>query len=202
MSRTSSVSDFPGPEVAEMRFGCPLPALWLPRLLAAVVLVAALLASYRIGTGLSVSGFPARHVVVLLGAAIALWIVRQAGELRTEVRLTVDALVFARGARESRLRLEEIQSLSYDPPFAVQGLWLPAAALIDRDGRRWRLSAMLAGGDRLIGQLLRRTGRHDLEVWAETHHLRRRMGRTVLRQAAGYLVVSVVLAAALVFYFR
>ena len=76
------------------------------------------------------------------------------------------------------------------------------AAIVDRHGARWRLPALLRDGDRLIDELVRRTGRHDLAVWAETLHLRRRMGRATIVTAAGYCAGLAFLVASAIFYLR
>jgi hypothetical protein len=199
LARKSELRRIPG---GELCFRCDVLARWLPRLLAATVLVATLLASFRLESARTPAVFRARYFVVLVGAVCALWIVRQGGELRVRLRLVGDALIFEDGRRRSRLPFDQIDSLSYAPPFSVVRSWLPATLLFDRQGRSWRVSALLRSGDHLIAELVRRTGRHDLQVWSETLRLEGRMGRASIAIGTGYLVGVTILAAALVFYLR
>ena len=184
------------------QFRCGLAARWLPRAMAAAILVTAMLASWRIDERVSqtVWGY-ARHAVVLAGALAALGLLRQGGEVRVDVRLEEGRLEFVHGARATSLRLADIDSLRYAPPFSVTRHWLPATVLLDRWGKVWRLSALLVDGGELIRGLLERAARNDLSSWAEVHRLEARMGRAGQRVVIGYAVAAALILAAGLFYF-
>jgi len=183
-------------------FRCGAAARWLPRCLAAAILVGALLASYRVGPKAHAAGWSyAGPLVVVAGAAAALWILRKGAELRTGLVPVEEGLEFVDGRRRTLLRWKEIDSLSYAPPFSTGRYWLPAAVLGDRDGRGWRISALTSDGTELIGELLRRASRSDLDAWADALQLDRRMARPGRSVLCGYAVAAAVLSAALGFYF-
>jgi hypothetical protein len=182
-------------------YRCGAAARWLPRCLAAAILGGALLASYRFGPKTVQAGWTyAGPLVVIAGAAAGLWILRKGAELRIGLILSEGGLEFVDGGRRTLLRWQEIDSLSYAPPFSSGRYWLPATVLGDRDGRGWRISALMADGESLIGELLRRAGRSDLDAWADALQLERRMARPGLSIVGGYAAASVVLVAALWFY--
>jgi hypothetical protein len=137
----------------------------------------------------------------MIGALLALATVRRGAEVRQVVEIGEQIVVFREGARERELRFDEIVRLVWAPPFSQGRFWLPAAMLVDRSGRAWRLPALLKDGGRLIDLVVRRAGRHDLEVWAETLRLATRMGRPSAITATGYGVALVTLAVGLALRF-
>lgn len=184
--------------VATYRSG--VAARWLPRILAAAILAAAMLAGLRLeerGYGRAL-----RTSVVLVGALTALLVVRRAGDVRVVFELGPQSLSLVRGAHRATLDLDRIERLRYDAPFVASRHWVPAAVIVDRDGRDWRLPATLEGGDRLVRDLVGRIDRDDLRAWGDALGLERRMGRTRRVLIVGYGLAALVLLAALVFYLR
>ncbi len=184
--------------VATYRSG--VAARWLPRILAAAILAAAMLAGLRLeerGYGRAL-----RTSVVLVGALTALLVVRRAGDVRVVFELGPQSLSLVRGAHRATLDLDRIERLRFDAPFVTSRHWVPAAVLVDRDGRDWRLPATLEGGDRLVRDLVGRIDRDDLRAWGDALGLERRMGRTRRVLIVGYGLAALVLLAALVFYLR
>jgi len=187
----------------ESFYGCGVAARWLPRVLAASVLVAAVLAAFRFDPYevLAASRY-LRNLLAVLGGALALWIVRKGAEVRTEFAVGEGELLLRHGSRSWSLRLPDLERLAYEPPFAQSRTWLPALVLRDRFGQAWRVSALLDGGDRFLEELLARTGRSDLRSWAETLRLGKIMARSGRRVAIGYLASAAVLAAGLIYRFH
>ena len=184
--------------VATYRSG--VAARWLPRILAAAILAAAMLAGLRLeerGYGRAL-----RTSVVLVGALTALLVVRRAGDVRVVFELGPQSLSLVRGAHRATLDLDRIERLRFDAPFVTSRHWVPAAVLVDRDGRDWRLPATLEGGDRLVRDLVGRIDRDDLRAWGDALGHERRMGRTRRVLIVGYGLAALVLLAALVFYLR
>jgi len=192
-------SDDPGPDRI---YRCSGAARWLPRGLAAAVLVAAMLGAFRIETSADPLLPHVRRFVVLVGAVLAVGIVRKGREVRCTFGLTRDAIVIAAGSRSIRLELEEIQRLDWAGPFGGSLNWMPAALLIDNDGRSWRVPALVERGDELFTELLGRAARHDLEAWADAYHIVARMARYPFRVRVGYVVVAATLVAGVVYYIR
>ena len=85
-------------------------------------------------------------------------------------------------------------------PFGASRFWLPAAVLVDRQGREWRLSALLASGDRLVEEIVERSGREGLAAWAKEHRVGKRMSRATLRVRVGYAVALAILLVAAVHF--
>jgi hypothetical protein len=190
--------------VAEPQFyRCGLAARWLPRVLAAAVLVAAVLAAFRFDPYevLTASKY-LRKLVAVLGGVLALWIVRKGGEVRTAFAVGVEEMSVRHGSREYCLRLEDLDRLSYETPFAQSRTWLPALVLRDRFGQAWRVSSLLERGDRFLEELLVKTGRNDLRAWADTLQLGAVMAGAARRVLVGYLVSALILAAGLIYYLR
>jgi len=187
-----------------LAFRCAAAARWLPRVLAASVLVAALLAARRIApAAAAVGGFAwIGPLVVVVGAWFGLWIVRGGSEVWRVIRVTDEMLQFELGRHRTRLPLDQIQALSWQPPLAVRGRWLPAAAAIDSEGLEYRIPALLSNGSDAIRELLRCSGRRDLATWAETLALERRMGRAAGLTIAGYAGSAAVLSAGFAFFLR
>jgi hypothetical protein len=175
----------------------------LPRALAASVLIASVLVTFRVDPYEVVSASKyLRTLVVLLGAVLALWLVRKGGEVRTAFAVVGDELVVRHGSREYSLRLEDLERLAYETPFAQSRTWLPALVLRDRFGQAWRVTALLQAGDRFLDELLARTGRSDLRAWAETLSLHEIMGRAGRRILIGYAAAGAILAAGLIYRFH
>lgn len=183
-----------------MIYRCGPGARWLPRAAAASVLAAAMLAGFRIDPSVAPLVPFVRQFVILAGAGLAVMIVRKGGEVHFSFGLTRDALVVAARGRSARLELSRVERLDYDPPLGGSMNWIPAAVLVDEDGRGWRVPALVEQGDRLIVDLLERAGRNGLDAWAEAHHVVPRMGRYRLRRRVGYAVAGLVLASGVAYY--
>lgn len=192
-----------GPTEEQSFYACGSAARWLPRLLAAAVLAAAVLAAFRFDPHetLNASKY-LRNLVALLGAVLALWIARKGGEVRTAFAVGKSEILVRHGSREHALRLADLERLAYETPFAQSRTWLPALILRDRFGQSWRVSAFLAGGDRFLEELLARTGRNDLRSWAETLRLGEIMARSGRRVLIGYAASAAILAAGLIYHFH
>jgi len=198
------VSGATGAEANGPEFRCGRAARWLPRVLGASILVAAILAARRVSPAAATLGEFTwiGPVVVLVGAWLGLWTVRGGSEVHRVIRVTPDALQFEIARRRTRLPFDEIRALGWQPPFAARGRWLPATAAIDSEGREHRLPGLLTDGTSLIRQLLLRSGRRDLSTWAETLGLERKMGRARGLTVAGYAGSAAVVSAGLAFFLR
>ena len=184
-------------------YRCRAPARWLPRTLAAAVLVAGMLAAARLEAYAAVPGARAfRIALVVASAALALWIVRKGAEVRLRVSVGVDAVELEIGGRGASLPLEEIASVRYEPPFGPSRSWLPAAVLLDRHGASWRLSGLLDGGERALAEIVAQSGREDLAAWVAAQDLEAKMARHSLRVWLGYALALVVMIAAAAHYLR
>ena len=64
----------------------------------------------------------------------------------------------------------------------------------------WRISALIDDGDRLLAELIRRTGRHDLQAWAETLDLFGVLSRARRRVLIGYVAAAAILVAGVTYY--
>jgi len=181
-------------------WACGAPARWLPRTLAGAVLAAATLAALRIDPAIESLVPFVRRFVVVAGAVAALGIARKGAEVRCRFAVTADALHVEIGSRRPRLVLDDIRRLDWAPPFAGSTNWLPAAVAIDREGRSWRIPALVEDGAGLIEQLLRHAGRNDLDGWADVRRLRERMGRSGLLLRVGYALALAVLLSGLAYY--
>jgi hypothetical protein len=185
-------------EVPFSSYVCGPAARWLPRALSGSVLTAGLLAVARLG---GVAGIPMsqgfRLLLMMLAAAAALWIVRRGGEVRIRVSVAADGVVFEAGSHRACVFFEKIRALRFEGPFGPSRSWLSAAVIVDNTDREWRLSGLLARGERLIDEIVRRSGREDLGAWVEAHAIRDKMARAALRVRAGYtLALGVVTLAA------
>jgi len=187
----------------ESSYRCGLAARWLPRALAGAVLAAGLLVAGTVNTDRGVPGARSLRALIAVGAAVAaLWIVRKGGEVRLRVTAGADGLAFEWRHQSASLALDDIDGIRYEAPFGPARFWLPAAVLVDRHGREWRLSALLASGDRLVEDIVERSGREGLATWAEEHRVGKRMARATLRVRLGYAVtLAILLAAALHFLY-
>jgi hypothetical protein len=186
---------------AESSYTCGPAARWLPRTLAGAVLVAGLLASAHVDAALP-GARTLRALLVVVAAIAALWVVRKAGEVRFRVTAGATRLTFEHRAHSASLLYEDIDAIRFEAPFGASRSWLPATVLVDRQGRDWRLCALLSSGDRLVGDIVVGSGREGLATWADEHHVRQRMARSHLRVRLGYAVALVVLLAPALLYLR
>ena len=135
-------------------FRCTAAARWLPRTLAASTLVSAMILSTRIYPGVADMGWShTRTLVVVVGATLALGIVRSGGMVRAEFSLAAEFLRLRIGRHERVLPYEQVVSMIYETPFVKPREWLPALVLIDRFGKRWRIPSLLADGERFVPPL-------------------------------------------------
>ena len=182
-------------------YRCGAAARWLPRVLAGSLLAAALVATKRVDPELVISGSRGfRAAAVMLAGILAVWIVRRGGEVRLRIAVDDTDLVFESGAERSTLHLVDVEALRYDAPFGVSRSWLPATVLIDRGGREWRLPALLDAGDRLVEEILERSGKQNLEAWAQALRIQSRMSRGGSRVRLGYAAAAAILGAGLLYY--
>lgn len=181
-------------------FRCAAAARWLPRALAASALVSAMILSTRIYPGIAgVGGSHARTLVVVVGAAFALGIVRSGGMVRAEFSLAGDSLRLRIGKHERKLPYEHIVSMIYEAPFVRRREWLPALVLIDRFGKRWRVPSFLADGERFVTDLTTAAARDDLRSFASAHDLVAKMSGTRGRLVWGYSLALALIVAVLLF---
>ncbi len=182
-------------------YRCGSAARWLPRALAAAVLGVALVAAGGIDPtdrlGLT---RPLRIFVVMSGAVSALWLMRKGAELRLRVHVNAGGLGLERGAWKGEIGFDDLDRLEYETPLATSRSWIPALVLRERNGTGWRVPALLGAGDRLIVELIERSGRKDLAAWADVLRLRRRMGRPGTLTLVGYGVVVAFLVAGWALY--
>jgi hypothetical protein len=166
----------------------------LGRTLAASVLVSAFLLSTRIYAGVDGTAWSySRTLVLVAGVVLALAIVGTAGRLHADYQLTPEALRISAGKRRHELPYEQIVDLAYEPPLVTRREWLPSLLLVDRFGKSWRVPALLEDGERFVGELVRITGRDDLESYASARGLRATMARTRTRLLLGYGLALLVL---------
>jgi hypothetical protein len=187
--------------VGDGEYCCSAAARWLPRILAASLLAAGLLAAFHFERRPNVpyaSQFEA--FLVLVGGVLAFWVVKAGAEVRLRLRFEDGRLWFSYGGRSAALELRDIERFEYAAPFVAGRRWLAAAQIIDRGGAVWRVPALLANGGEWLDELLRRTGRSDLDAWAEALNLRERMSRAGRHLAIGYGVALGLIAVATVFY--
>jgi hypothetical protein len=186
-------------EASEASYACGTAARWLPRVVAGSLLTAGLLAVGRLGMQPGVPGARTfRMLLVMATALAALWIVRKGGEVRIRVHVAAAQIRFELGRRGASLSFEDIEGVRYEAPFGPSRFWLPATVLVGRDGRGWRLSALLDSGGRLVDEIVERSGREDIAAWVDALGIRERMGRARQRVRVGYAIAAgIVLVAAL-----
>ena len=182
-------------------YRCGTAARWLPRLLAASVLVAGWLMMLRVEPEAATPMVRSlRGLSVVFGAALALWIVRKGGEVRWRYELGDDALRVLHPGGSADLEYDWIQSARYEAPFGESRGWLPATVLQDKHGRTWRISALIDDGPKLIAELVQR--REELNAWVEAHRIEERMARAALRVRIGYGLAFAILLAATIYAVR
>lgn len=172
----------------------------MPRVIAACTLIAAAVLSTRIYAGVSDTGWShSRTLVVMLGAAFALAIVRSGGMVRAEFTVASEALQIRVGKHERELPYEQLESIGYETPFVKPRQWLPALILNDRFGKRWRVPSLIEDGDRFLGDLLAATGREDLVHFASVYEMPAKMAAVRRRLLLGYGVGLALILAAFLF---
>ncbi len=140
-----------------------------------------------------------RTLVVVVGAALALGIVRSGGMVRAEFSLASESLRLRIGRHERVLPYEQVVSMIYETPFVKPREWLPALVLIDRFGKRWRIPSLLADGERFVTDLIAAAARDDLRSLASAHDLAAKMAGTRGRILSGYAVAVALIVAVLLF---
>jgi len=184
------------------RYASGLAARWLPRVLAGAVLTASMVLAMHYES--TVNGDFVRllrAVIMSMGGMAALWIVRSGGEVRRVVVLDSQQLRFGTGPEAPVLSYAAIDRLTFQIPFAGSWRWLPAVTLLDDQARSWRLPCTLENGAALIENLVRLSGRSDLESWADTLTLSGRMSHPGLIVASGYLLAGGILTGSILYYF-
>ncbi len=181
-------------------YRCNLAARWLPRVLAAAILIGALVAGYRLAD--TAMGARFRFVLVGSAALIALFVVRAGAEVRLAIRPQAEGLAFRLGRARSLLRYDRIDSLRFEGPFASGLRWIPTVVLISNRGDSWRIPALIADGEGLIDDLIRLSGREDLASWVDALGLKQRFRRVRSTLLAGYGAAAAIAAAGIVFYLR
>jgi len=177
-----------------LSFRCPPAARWLGRTLAGSALASAMLLSTRIYSGVEGSVWSgSRTLVVAVGVVLALVIVRTAGRVQGEYTLTPEALSIRMGKHLRELPYEQIVDLTYEPALVARREWVASLVLTDRFGKRWRVPALLEEGERFVSDLIRITGRDDLESYASARGLHATMARTGMRLVLGYGFSALVL---------
>jgi len=173
----------------DARFVSGHAARWLPRVLAAAVLTASMVLAMRYESAVSLDFVRLlRAVVVTMGGLVALWIIRSGGEVRLVIELGPRHLRYGSQDDSPILSYAAIERLTFQTPFAGIWRWLPAVSVLDDQQRTWRLPATLQNGAALIDQLVQLSGRSDLKSWAASLNLARRMNRSGITVAAGYLL--------------
>lgn len=178
---------------SEVSYGCGVAARWLPRSLGASILVAALFVAYGV-QGAAGAAYM-KQAVVMLGAVLAIGVVRGGVEVRRTIRIFGSGLRLEYRGTGLDLPFEEIERLGYAPMFTDLRRWIPAATVLDRHGREWRLPALVDDGDRMIREIVQRSGRHDLDAWDEALDLSRRMARGGRMVVVGFAVSAGILVA-------
>jgi hypothetical protein len=187
--------------VSDAEYRCSAAARWLPRILAASLLAAGLLAAFHFERSPGVpyaSQFEA--FLILVGGVVAFWVIKTGAEVRLRLRFEGTRLWFSYGGRSAPLELAKIERFEYAAPFVAGRRWLAAAQIIDQNGAVWRVPALLSDGGEWLDELLRRTDRSDLDAWAEALRLRERMARPDRHLVAGYGTALGLIAVSTIFY--
>jgi hypothetical protein len=188
----------PRESIVDRTFRCGVAARWLPRALGGAVLAASTLVSLEVDSTIVRLLPHVRSLMVITGALLAWVIVRRGEEVRLVFGLARDALWIGGEPDGVRLQFRDIRRLDWAPPFSGSLAWIPAAVVVDRNGKPWRVPALVDEGDAMVRELLARAGRHDLDTWAEVYRVPARMGRYRARVRTGYAIaLAVVLAGTL-----
>lgn len=181
--------------VEDRVFRCSGLVRWMPRVLGGSLLAAATLVNLSLDPEAPFAG-GVKGVVVLAAAVGALWIVRGGAEARVEARLEGGAVSLGARGRWSRVRVDRLEMVDYDPGLSSARRWIPAVVLVDRDGCRWRIPAFIGDGPDLMEAIVRSSGNPSVRAWAEARDVARRMVRSRGWVAAGYIVSGLLLAGA------
>jgi hypothetical protein len=181
---------------------CSPVAIWLPRALAAVVLIVAVIASRTMDPGDLYQGSSLyRGLSVVLGALVALGILKQGGVLRWTIKIGEAGIIFNTGAKSNQLEYRDIVSIDYQWPFSSSRHWVPALVLEDRFGGKWRIPSFICDGSELLQELLRATGRSELSDWANARKIGASMGRGIGSIRVWYVLTFLILAWGVLFPF-
>jgi len=184
-------------------YACGRAARWLPRVAAGAVLVAGLLAAAHIDPERGVAGARSvRALVAVVGAIGSLWVLRRGAEVRLRVSVGPEAVAFEANGRSAELPIDEIDAIRYEGPFGVSRYWLPAAILVDRQGREWRISGLLQAGDRLIAEIVDRGRREALATWVCEQRIGERMAHAPRRVGVGYGVALAIVVLSVLTHLR
>ena len=182
-------------------YACGRAARLSPRTLVAAVIVAVFLVTSRFQNAPGLIGSTRIRLALWIGAAVfALWALSKGAELRLRVGVSDEGLSFTYGARPAILRFADIETLRFAPPFFARKSWLAATVLLDTKGQAWRLPVALEAGDRLVADLVRRSGREDLATWVEVLQVEDRMRRGRVHTVAVYATAAAFLIASVTFY--
>ena len=179
---------------------CSRGGIWMPRLLAGAVTAAAVIASRSLDPDqLFSSSQVYRGLVIVLGGITALWILKDGGIVRWSVQAGDQGLVFRAGRKENVLHYRDIVHIDYHLPFSAGRHWLPALVLEDRLGTHWRIPSFIRDGGSLVGELLERADRNELNAWSDARRIPQRMGRGWGSLRLWYGVAGLVLVWGLLF---
>ncbi len=179
---------------------CSRGGIWLPRVLAAAVLLAAVIASRTLDPDhLFASSRIFRPLVIVLGGIVALWILKDGGIVRWSVRAGESGLVFRVGRKENLLEYRDIVHIDYHLPFSDGRHWLTAMVLTDRLEGHWRIPSFIGDGKGLLEELLRQADRNELIAWSDARRIPVRIGRGAGSLGLWYGVAGTVLALGLLF---
>ncbi len=180
-------------------YACPAAARRLSWVLAAALVAASAILAARIDpAGRLPNSAVMKGLLVAAAAVLGARIALSLSELRLTARVRErDVLLELRG-RMAALAWEDIERVDWDPPFRHYSRWSPALVLVDRRGRRFRIPALVTGGDRLVADLLEAAGRSDLSNQAAAQSLAKRMARSRRWTAAAYAAAACAMVAAAV----
>jgi hypothetical protein len=188
---------------SEVEFRCRAAARWMPRTLSAAFLVGAMLAAFRLDAAKYLTFGPSvQGGVVVVGGIVALWILRAGAEARLRVRFDGGLLHFSAGSRNAALKLDAVDRLDREAPFGPSRRLFPAVVILDRDGRPWRVPVVIRPGEPLVREIVARTGRSDLEAWAESLRLEAWMRGGQWFVVAGYALAAAIVGIGWLFYAR
>ncbi len=179
---------------------CSRGGIWLPRVLAGAVLVAAIIASRTMDPDqLFASSRIYRSLVIILGGIIALWILKDGGIVRWSVRAGETGLLFRSGRKENLLEYRDIVHIDYHLPFSDGRHWLTALVLTDRLNGHWRIPSFIEDGKGLLSELLRQADRNELNAWSDARRIPGRIGRGAGSLGLWYGLSGMVLVFGLLF---
>ncbi len=180
-------------------FACAPAARHAPGVVAAAMVLAGLIAAWRIEPfGLLTGVAMVRGLFVAVGAVAGLRFLLSAREVRIRAALRDDGLLLELGARAVAIPYGAVESLDYEHAFRRYTRWTPALVVVDVRGQRHRIPACIEDGERLVRGLVERASRRDLGIWADALGLPARMRRARRLAAAAYLcAVAIVVAAIL-----